>query len=181
MVLAQIIQSEGFDQEREVVVLGDMNDYDPSVVDAAQSVPTSRVLEILRNANASDSSRRLLNVGTLANVSYLSIYSAWWDQNNSCVNDGPQEDTLIDHILVSSGLVPYIYSVQYLVNLYPSQTVSCGGNYSDHWPILVEFRFPDSELPPDNAGWTPVGTFLVVILAVVLVLVVIAIVMSLRS
>lgn len=182
LVLQRVVQSEGFAKGRQVIVAGDINDYDPTVEDAAQSVPTSRVLDILRNANATQQAQRLVNVGTLANASsHLQIYSAWWDQDSSCVNSGPQEDTLIDHILISEGLVPYVTAVKYMVGMYPSQTVLCNGNYSDHWPILVDFSFPS--LPPSGSGpGTPASTIvLIVVVVAIAVIVAISIVIAVYS
>lgn len=58
-------------------------------------------------------------------------YSAWYDRNRNCVDNGNREHELIDHIFVSKGLK--VESVQF----YHNYTMSCNPEerISDHWPL----------------------------------------------
>jgi len=149
-LIAEIIQQE-FEQHQlhgkklELIVAGDFNDYDPSVVDANHSVPTSRVLDIIKQALSSKFPEShpipLLNVAHFDDKNPSQVYSAWWDRNNNCIVDGDQELTLIDQVLVSPNLASYITEVSFETALYSG---SCENiRYSDHWPIRVEFDFSD--------------------------------------
>jgi exonuclease III len=137
-VIANVL--ENLSSSHSIIVSGDLNDYDPSVQDAAGIKPTSRVLDILKDFDPRSSGDELVNVVSMLDDTSLQVYSAWWDRDDSCSFDGPAELTLIDHILVSKDLVSRISHVQLLNTLYSPQTIGCNGIYSDHWPILVEFE-----------------------------------------
>jgi hypothetical protein len=49
----------------EVMVSGDLNDFDAQVLDAANSTPRSRVLDLLKGVTAADGGPLLQNVGAL--------------------------------------------------------------------------------------------------------------------
>lgn len=53
LIVDAIQQELRIDQTLAIVVLGDMNDFDPDVADASSSKPNSRVLRMLKNAAAS--------------------------------------------------------------------------------------------------------------------------------
>jgi len=145
-----------------VVILGDINDYDRDVLDASDSIPTSRVSNLLKY---DDSGRKIMD-SVIESVSQQpSRYSSWWDQDNDCiVEDG--ELTLIDHLLISPILTSRVLSVQ----LYNTVIEECDSLESDHYPIkvvldtssmdTVEDQTKLEELPNDEAnlssssGWT---------------------------
>ncbi len=125
------LYSEGY----ELIVLGDLNDYDGVVLDINSHKPISQVLEILKG-----------NVGPYANqynlspvsqlISQSERYTEWWDENANCKQD--QTDlSMIDHVLVSPGLFGKISNVF----AYHSYQQYCGTYNSDHWPVVVDFNF----------------------------------------
>jgi len=160
-VLRNIAQNER-NLGRQVVILGDINDYDRDVLDASDSIPTSRVSILLKY---DDSGRKIMD-SVIESVSQQpSRYSSWWDQDNDCiVEDG--ELTLIDHLLISPILTSRVLSVQ----LYNTVIEECDSLESDHYPIkvvldtssmdTVEDQTKLEELPNDEAnlssssGWT---------------------------
>jgi len=129
-VMRILIDREGLQKGYEVCVAGDFNDYDPNVVDAAGSVPTSRVMSIMKGAE-------LKNVLT-GFTPTSEVYSAWYDRNSNCIDDGGLEHTLIDHIICTSGLRPR------RVWFDRSYKASCTSIMSDHWPLCVDFYTTDT-------------------------------------
>ncbi|KAI9102824.1 Endonuclease/exonuclease/phosphatase [Phlyctochytrium arcticum] len=116
----------------EVIVLGDLNDYDEEIVDAAGAVdqPISRALRLLRGSTEPP----------LYNVAHhwqnlTERYSNWYDRNHNCVDDGGDEHVLIDHVLVSKGLKSRLVET-YALHSYKQ---FCGTLNSDHWPIFARF------------------------------------------
>ncbi|KJE92522.1 hypothetical protein CAOG_03474 [Capsaspora owczarzaki ATCC 30864] len=117
----------------ELIFLGDFNDYDGTVLDIAGSVPTSRTLEYLKTPiNPSTAHLALSNVAS--HVPLENRYTSWWDKDNSCVDEGGDEHTSIDHMLVSAGLAAGIQNV-----LFDHEFVACCQCVSDHWPVVVDF------------------------------------------
>lgn len=126
---AQVIQNvvtkyiqRGF----EVIVLGDMNDYDAEVLDLNSNKPTSRVLDILKG-------NYLINVAI--NINKNDRYSDWWDSDNNCNTNSNQDLSMIDHILISDKLTNYIKDVF----IYHGYAEYCGKWNSDHWPLVIDF------------------------------------------
>jgi len=112
-----------------VIVAGDYNDYDNDVLDAAGDVPLSTVTEIIKSA------------GDLVNVaSYIADqderYTSWYDENDDCVDDGNDENTMIDQFIISDTMTKYISNVF----MDHSYVANCWSTYSDHWPIIVDFN-----------------------------------------
>jgi len=127
-VLRNIAQNER-NLGRQVVILGDINDYDVDVLDASDSVPTSRVSNFLKY---DDSGRKIMYSVVESVTQQPSRYSSWWDQDNDCiVEDG--ELTLIDHLLIS----PLLNSRLLTVQLYNTVIEECDSLESDHYTIKV--------------------------------------------
>eukprot|EP01090_Pellita_catalonica_P006235 TRINITY_DN1643_c0_g1_i1.p1 TRINITY_DN1643_c0_g1~~TRINITY_DN1643_c0_g1_i1.p1 ORF type:complete len:427 (+),score=50.52 TRINITY_DN1643_c0_g1_i1:73-1281(+) len=122
-VIRGIVEENGLAAGKEVIVLGDFNDYDPTVSDAAGNMPISRTLQIIKGLE-------LHNVGV--GYPFTDRYSAWYDINKNCIDDGGQEHTMIDHILLSPGLT--MKKVEY-AHVFEA---SCAAIKSDHWPIVVD-------------------------------------------
>jgi len=127
-VIQDLIQLQAFDKGiTRVVVLGDYNDYDPSVPDPAGDVPISHALEIIK-----DQPKRMYNlnarVTTLANR-----WSCLYDKNNDCKDGGASEHTLIDHVVVSEDVNKMVTGV----DIYHGYPGACE-LYSDHYPIIVD-------------------------------------------
>ena len=130
-VLADFITSEAHTKNFEVIVTGDLNDHDEEVLGSNKIAPLSSVLRILKSCKPG-----LRSAMSFVNDT-LSRYSSWHDINFNCVDDGPREHSLIDHVLISPGLARHVSSVWIDHN----STVSCKRRISDHWPIIVDFSF----------------------------------------
>jgi len=128
-VLRNIAKYE-LDQGRQVILLGDLNDYDRDVLDASNSVPTSRVSRLLKY---NEQGTKIMYNAAEFIVDQTDRYSSWWDKNNDCRVE-PGELTLIDHMLISSQLRQLISSVR-IYNI----VELCGSLQSDHYPIKVVF------------------------------------------
>jgi hypothetical protein len=126
MVAQNIIQGY-LDKNYEVIVMGDLNDYDGSVPDLNDSKPTSQVLEILKV-------NYLKPVSTLIEKSER--YTDWWDKDGSS-NSSSDEFTMIDHILVTPNLYNHIVGSF----IYHGYQEFSGTYNSDHYPIIVDFEF----------------------------------------
>jgi len=119
----------------EVIVLGDMNDFDEDVLDRNENFPISSVLCILKgNCGKHSKEYTLYNVAEKATQD--TRYTDWWDSNGNCVS-ASNEFSMIDHILVSPNLFNHIQSVQF----YHEYDEYCGKYNSDHYPIIVDFDF----------------------------------------
>eukprot|EP00002_Diphylleia_rotans_P017359 TRINITY_DN336_c0_g2_i9.p1 TRINITY_DN336_c0_g2~~TRINITY_DN336_c0_g2_i9.p1 ORF type:complete len:367 (+),score=67.16 TRINITY_DN336_c0_g2_i9:56-1156(+) len=130
-VLRDFVRAQTNFNTEEVIILGDLNDYDEQVIDAAGSVPISSVLKIQREV----SSPNLYNVAATEN-NQVERYSSWYDRNGNCRDDGGNEHTSIDHMLISAGLRNRLRSMKFD----HSYTASCSSTYSDHFPIYVQFN-----------------------------------------
>jgi exonuclease III len=120
----------------EVMVIGDMNDWDKENIDANNNLPISQVLDILKG-NTAGNSWNLQNVAS--KLVQSERYSCWYDSNHDCIYKAT-ETSMIDHILVSDGLFSRISAVSIAHSAY-DQECSNDFYYSDHWPVVVEFQF----------------------------------------
>jgi len=112
----------------EVIVMGDLNDFDGQVLDSNNSVPTSQVLEILKCGG------QLVTTSDL--IPKESRYTNWWDKDGSCVSTS-NEFSMIDHILVTLGLANKVKGAF----VYHGYEEFCGTYNSDHYPVIVDFDF----------------------------------------
>jgi len=129
-VLAHIIEKAKAAGD-EIMVTGDFNDYDDSVADANGNKPISSALRIIREAGG------LTNLASRFDVK--DRYSDWYDRNRNCIDDGGNEHSMIDHILLSPNLLNHVKDGGILHNF----VNHCDCLYSDHWPVWVEFDFTD--------------------------------------
>jgi len=127
-VLRRLAVAEGSGQEREVIVLGDFNDFDPEVPDVAGNAPISRVLETVRTLRREDRSDDLGNAAS--RLAPGERYSAFYDANANGVDDGIAERSLTDHILLSPRLHARIASARVLAGHDPLRV-------TDHFPLEV--------------------------------------------
>lgn len=124
-LVAQYISSNS------VIVLGDLNDFDPTVLDASGNVPISSVLDILRDPVANQPGDELTNVASFV-LQQSQRYSCWYDKDESC-SVQHDELSMIDHLLISNDLVPLVTQA-YMDHTYQAE---CGTYESDHWPVIV--------------------------------------------
>lgn len=132
-VLQQQIQS--FMQlGHEVVMIGDLNDFDGVYQDINHHEPNSRVLDMLKGNSGNASNYTLYTLSGKMNQD--ARYTEWYDENVDC-NVNIEEFSMLDHILVSQGL----YSRIQYIDFYHMYREGCDTYQSDHYPILVRFGF----------------------------------------
>jgi exonuclease III len=119
----------------EIIVSGDLNDFDGEILDANNNKPLSSVLDIFKGlAGTYKNTYTLYSVNEYMKKSM--IYSDWWDKNDDCVSSST-EFSMIDHILVSKYLFDSIKNVF----VYQNYSEFCGTYNSDHYPLVVDFSF----------------------------------------
>jgi endonuclease/exonuclease/phosphatase family metal-dependent hydrolase len=119
-----------------VIVVGDMNDYDNDTLDVNNHRPISGVLSILKGdttAYGIPSGEPLYTV--MDEILPIERYSDWWDSDSNCNTESVYDYSMIDHLLVSKQILPYITRV-FVYHGYPEY---CGKYDSDHFPLVVDF------------------------------------------
>lgn len=111
---------------REVIVLGDFNDFDEATLDRNGSRPITDVLATVKAAGPGDDDD-LVNV--LRDVPQAQRFTSFYDRNRNEQFD-PGEFSAIDHVLLSPGLYRRVRDVRYVHAHDPRET-------SDHFPIVV--------------------------------------------
>jgi hypothetical protein len=134
-VIQQLVAQVNADNAN-VIILGDLNDFDPKVLDAADSVPISGVLDFLKVQS------KVASLDNLAqNIQVQDQrYSCWYDKNSNCKQD-PHELTMIDHLLLSPALRSLATEAYY----YHGYAPSCQTYYSDHWPVVLKINTVQTE------------------------------------
>jgi len=126
--------AKGFlDAGYDVIVLGDVNDFDADVCDAAGNEPRTCVDRLLKDVDPDREGDELVNV--CDRLEQCERYTYWYDRNRNGIDDGDEEHSQIDHIYASRGLIPYLTDVR-IDHSYAAGTVS------DHWPVIAVFEFP---------------------------------------
>lgn len=119
----------------EIIVIGDMNDYDGEILDLNSNKPLSSVLDILKGLKGKHAGEyNLENAAILSEQS--NRYSDWWDPDANCISTS-NEFSMIDHILVT----PFLFSRIKKVDFYHAYDEYCGKYNSDHYPVIVDFEF----------------------------------------
>ena len=135
MVLQHIIHNftvNGY----ELIMLGDFNDYDGEILDINNNKPTSHVLEILKG-NYGDYANTYTLSSVASRINQPERYSDWWDSDSNCATSSTKDYSMIDHILVTSGIEKYISNVF----IYHGYDEFCGKYNSDHYPVVIDFQF----------------------------------------
>lgn len=136
---AQVIQNmvaEYIKNGYEVLLVGDMNDFDGSIPDINSNMPISNVLATLKGeAGTYASEYALHSVGE--KIDQCDRYSDWWDSDNDCSTASVNDYSMIDHVL----LTPMLYSYVSDVKVYHDYDEYCGKYDSDHYPVVVDFVF----------------------------------------
>ena len=132
---AQVIQNVIYSyikKNYEVILIGDLNDFDSEVLDANNNKPFSRVLDILKgNFGIYEGSYQLQNAAEL--IPKKERFTAWWDSNNNCKSVST-EFSMIDHILLS----PLLREKVIEVSIYQEYEEFCGTYNSDHYPVVIK-------------------------------------------
>lgn len=130
-VLQQVIY-DYINQQFEVLLIGDFNDYDAENLDANNNKPISMVLDILKGNSGELAGKYQLHAVS-ETIEQKERYSDWWDPNGDCKSES-NEFSMIDHILVSSFLQQNIYNSF----IYHGYDEYCGKYDSDHYPVVID-------------------------------------------
>lgn len=132
----QYVVSDYVSRGYEIILLGDMNDYDAEVLDLNNHIPKSQALDILKGLKGEKK-----GTYTLTNVAYRVTqnerYSDWYDSDNNCNTNSIKDFSMIDHILVTPNLNNKITNAYF----YHGYTEYCGSLNSDHYPVVIDFTF----------------------------------------
>ena len=132
---ALILQSIIFDyiqKDYEIIMIGDFNDYDPNILDVNNHIPISHTLEILKGMHGTYNG--LYNLENIAETIIQSErYSDWYNSNGKCT-PSTKDYSMIDHVLVSSGIRNNIINSF----IYHGYDEYCGKYDSDHYPIVID-------------------------------------------
>ena len=136
---AQVLQnivSSYINKNYEIILIGDMNDYDTEVLDINSDKPVSRVLDIMKGLDGQHKGEY-----TLTNIAYRinqsERYSDWWNSDNNCNTSSQNDLSMIDHVLVTSNIDSKIIDAY----IYHGYKEYCGKWDSDHWPVVIDFQF----------------------------------------
>lgn len=133
-LIIQRLAKSFLDLGHEVIIMGDINDFDSSVCDAAGNQPRSCVDTLFTDIDGDVEGDEMMNAASF--IPQAERYTYWYDENHNDIDDGPEEHSMIDHMYVSLGLADSISSVRIDHAGYEARTVS------DHWPIITTFDIP---------------------------------------
>jgi endonuclease/exonuclease/phosphatase family metal-dependent hydrolase len=119
----------------EVIVIGDLNDFDGVVLDVNSNKPTSQVLSILKGDFGEYKGKYEL-ISAAENVQQSERYSDWYDSDNKCSTSSIKDYSMIDHVLVTSGIKNKISDVYF----YHGYSEYCGTYNSDHFPVVIDLN-----------------------------------------
>jgi exonuclease III len=120
----------------EVILLGDMNDFDAEVPDVNSDKPTSYVLDIMKGLYGLKKGTYTLT-NAASKLAQAERYSDWYDSDDNCATNSPKDYSMIDHVLMSSK----IFSKISTVSIYHGYTEYCGTMNSDHYPVVIDLKF----------------------------------------
>lgn len=120
----------------EIILLGDMNDFDAEILDINSDKPISKVLDILKGLDGEH--KGTYSLTNIANrIAQNERFSDWWDSDNNCETSSQKDYSMIDHILVTSKINSKIINAY----MYHEYKEYCGKWNSDHYPVVVDFAF----------------------------------------
>jgi exonuclease III len=134
---AMVIQNVVYEYMKngfEVILLGDMNDFDEMIMDKNDNKPISNVIDILKG-NFGDNMFKYELFSVSALVKQENRYSDWYDINNDGIAQ-QTEYSAIDYILVSKPLLDKIVACFY----YHKYDKSVDYYASDHFQLVVDFQ-----------------------------------------
>jgi exonuclease III len=115
----------------QVIVLGDLNDYDGVDRDHLSREPITNVLARIRQLDPQTTADNLVNL--IAFVPQPERYTVWADLNENDKIESPEECAGVDHILVSRDLARRLIEVT-IDHRHDPRIVS------DHFPVIARFR-----------------------------------------
>jgi exonuclease III len=119
----------------EVIVIGDLNDFDGVVLDVNSNKPNSQVLSILKG-DFGEYEGKFKLTSVAENVKQSERYSDWYDSDNNCNTQSNKDYSMIDHVLVTSGIKNKISDVYF----YHGYSEYCGTYNSDHYPVVIDLN-----------------------------------------
>lgn len=135
-IILQKIINKYIKNNFEVIMIGDLNDFDNKVLDLNSNIPKSKVLDILKGQDGP-----LKNQYKLSSVAEKIIkeerFTNWYNSNNNCSIESRYDYAMIDHILVTDKLLSKIQNT----SIYHGYKEFCGKMNSDHYPVIVDFYF----------------------------------------
>jgi endonuclease/exonuclease/phosphatase family metal-dependent hydrolase len=131
----QPVISDYISKGYEVIVIGDLNDFDGVVLDVNSNKPTSQVLNILKG-NFGEYKGKYELTSVAENVKQSERYSDWYDSDNNCNTQSNKDYSMIDHVLVTSGIKNKISDVYF----YHGYSEYCGTYNSDHYPVVIDLN-----------------------------------------
>jgi exonuclease III len=120
----------------EVIMIGDFNDYDSEVLDINSNIPNSKVLNILKGSYGKYEGKYTL-YSVAETIKKNERFSDWWDSDNNCSTSSINDYSMIDHILVTSSIKKYISNTF----IYHGYKEYCGKYNSDHYPLIIDLIF----------------------------------------
>ena len=132
--VAQALLTRALEESPYVVALGDLNDFDGDACcrDASGSMPTSRVLRMLKDPRATGH-EELRSVAE--EIRRVERYTDWWDHMpRDGADNGLAEHSSLDHMLVS---LPLYAALRHVTIDHAHQPM----DVSDHWPLIATFEF----------------------------------------
>lgn len=116
------------------LVLGDLNDYDPTIPDQDDTRDTAtETLARIKDYDSETPGDELVNAAKWI-PRKADRYTSHWDWNENGAADGDDVFTMIDHVLLPKQLEPYVKRV------FISRCV--GLDTSDHFPVVVDLALP---------------------------------------
>jgi len=131
LIIADLVRKEIAPRRSAVIVLGDLNDFDPEVGGpSAYAAKTRHVLRLIKDFDTTKPGPELFNAAQLIEPASRR-YSAYWDRNKNGIRDARDPHSLIDHILVDKSLRKRVTQADILHDTHD-------GTVSDHWPVVVD-------------------------------------------
>lgn len=130
-ILRSQIEAKGY----KPIVLGDINDFDPDVPDADDDQDTiTHVVKNLKDFDPDHPGPELANVASLM-PRKADRYTCFWDRNENGAKDPYDVFSMIDHIFLSTDLMPYAKRAFIFHGVPPRAT--------DHYPVVVDLVLPE--------------------------------------
>eukprot|EP00179_Madagascaria_erythrocladioides_P001361 CAMPEP_0198310638 /NCGR_PEP_ID=MMETSP1450-20131203/2642_1 /TAXON_ID=753684 ORGANISM="Madagascaria erythrocladiodes, Strain CCMP3234" /NCGR_SAMPLE_ID=MMETSP1450 /ASSEMBLY_ACC=CAM_ASM_001115 /LENGTH=384 /DNA_ID=CAMNT_0044013481 /DNA_START=57 /DNA_END=1211 /DNA_ORIENTATION=+ len=149
-LIQEIVQKNYRGDREELIITGDMNDFDGDVPDVSASEPITCALKMLKSTtrytgappptaiaanNAAPLPPTLRNVAQYA--PQAKRYTAYYQPNKRICQKPPLHLSSIDHLLFSDGLYQRVHNVDFAHDLYREPCYYEQPLYSDHWPLIA--------------------------------------------
>ena len=135
-VLQSVISDYINNRNYEVIMLGDFNDFDAEILDTNSDKPISKTLDILKGLDGDYAGKYTLH-NIAETILQSDRYSDWYDSDNNCNTASHKDYSMIDHVLVTEAIRKNIVNTF----IYHGYDEYCGKYDSDHFPVIVDFKF----------------------------------------